>query len=51
MEATKLPLTKRFQAFYLVGDAKRHLLTLPETNLGRKLPDYMACAKQGDAGD
>jgi hypothetical protein len=34
MEATKLPLTKWFQAFYLVGDAKRGISSL---SLKRKL--------------
>jgi hypothetical protein len=29
MEATKLPLTKWFQAFYLVGDAKTGFLHSP----------------------
>jgi hypothetical protein len=28
MEATKLPLTKWFQAFYLVGDAKTGISSL-----------------------
>ena len=34
MEATKLPLTKWFQAFYLVGDAKTGISSL---SLMRKL--------------
>ena len=52
MEATKLPLTKWFQAFYLVGDAKnRYFLTLPEAKVGRKLPHCMVGAQQDYASD
>jgi hypothetical protein len=52
MEATKMPLTKWFQAFYLVGDAKnRYFFTLPEAKVGCQLPHCMVGAQQDYASD
>jgi len=52
MEATKLPITKWFQAFYLVGDAKnRYFFTLPEAKVGRKLSYCMVASQQDYASD
>ena len=52
MEATKRPLSKWFQAFYLVGDAKIGISSLSLTEkVGRKLPHCMVASQQDYTSD
>jgi hypothetical protein len=52
MEATKRPLSKWFQAFYLVGDAKIGIASLSLTEkVGRKLPHCMVASQQDYTSD